>query len=237
MTTSLLGVGESITISFMWEDEDGAPITVLSPAPTLAVTDPAGTVTTPALTQRGATAFWDYVASPDTEGTWLYQGRCLDTDCAVEYTEVVSLWVSETSLGDELDTLLSAVAGNVTSVAPVAPDTLNLTIVRGDDYTTSSGRTLPEWTSDGWSVLDLSAAASVTFKAKTRLGTTIFTKAMNILSDTQVRLQLTDAETAVFDVGVNAYRYDLEAILSVAKGSDVVTLARGQMTVLEDIRA
>lgn len=237
MTTGLIGVDETITVAFVWFDDNGLPLTSLSPAPTLTLTAPDGTETAPALTQRASTPYWDYDFTPDEVGLWALMAECTDTDCAVPTTDPVAVWVSETSLGDELDTLLSAIAGNVTSTAPVAPDTLNLTIVRGDDYTTSSGRTLPEWTSDGWSVLDLSAAASVTFKAKTRLGTTIFTKAMNILSDTQVRLQLTDAETAAFAVGVNAYRYDLEAILSVAKGSDVVTLARGQMTVLEDIRA
>lgn len=136
----------------------------------------------------------------------------------------------------DLDTILNALAGGVTSTAPVDPEALTLTIVRGDDYTTDSGRTLPEWTSDSWTPYDLSAAASVTFKAKTKYGTTIFSKAMDILSDTEVRLQLTTAETAAFDVGANVYSYDVESVLSVAKGSDVITLAQGKMTVVQDVR-
>ena len=127
-------------------------------------------------------------------------------------------------------------AGAVNFTAPVEPSTLALTIVRGDDYSDDSGRTLPTWESDDWSVLDLSAAASVTFKAKTRYGTTIFSKAMGVLSDTEVQLQLTDAETAAFDAGTNAYRYDIEAVLGVAKSGDIVTLAQGTMSVLADVR-
>lgn len=126
--------------------------------------------------------------------------------------------------------------GAVTYTAPVDPITQTLTIVRGDDYTTASGRTLPTWEDADWAVLDLSAATSVTFKAETRYSSTVFTKAMDILSDTEVRLQLTDAETAALAVGTNAYNYDLEAVLSVAKGSDIVTLARGKMSVIEDVR-
>lgn len=139
-------------------------------------------------------------------------------------------------LVDNIGSLISAIAGGVTSTAPVDPTSLTFTIVRGDDYSDDSGRALPEWTSDGWTALDLTAATSVTFKAKTRYGTVVFTKAMDVLSDTQVRLQLTDAETAAFDVGVGAYSYDIESVLSVAKGSDIVTLAQGKMTVLSDVR-
>ena len=133
---------------------------------------------------------------------------------------------------DYLKSLLIS-AENVSFSTPNDPITGDLTLVRGDDYTVSSGRTLPEWSSADWTPFDLSSAASVTFKARTRYSETIFEKAAVVISDTQVRVELTAAETAAFAVGRDAYRFDLEAVLAT---DDVVTLAQGMISVLEDVR-
>ncbi len=124
-------------------------------------------------------------------------------------------------------------AGSVTVVSPVSVVSGgDLEIVRGDDYTASSGRALPEWASAGWSVYDLSAAESITFRAKTRYSEMIFAKAAEAVSDTQVRVELTAAETGGLAVGREAYRFDVEAVLA---SGDVVTLAQGYMHVIEDV--
>ena len=60
----------------------------------------------------------------------------------------------------------------------------------------------------------------------------VFTKAAEVVSDTQVRVELTSAETADFAVGREAYSFDLEAILAVG---DVVTLAQGKIHVILDV--
>lgn len=123
-------------------------------------------------------------------------------------------------------------AGVVTFAAPVNALTSDLEIVRGDDYTAESGRALPEWSSEDWTPLDLSNAASVTLRARARYSGAVFTKAAQVVSDTLVRVELTSAETAAFAVGREAYRFDLEAL--VASG-DVVTLVRGKIHVDSDV--
>ena len=122
---------------------------------------------------------------------------------------------------------------NVTYSAPVDPVSGDVTLVRGDDYTVSSGRALPSWSSDDWTAFDLTHAESVTFRARSRYGETVFEKTAAVLSSTQVRVELTSAETGDFAVGRDAYDFDLQAILVTG---DVVTLAQGQMSVIGDVR-
>lgn len=105
-------------------------------------------------------------------------------------------------------------------------------VLRGDDYLNADGRALL-WSSDDWTPLDLSTAQSVTFRANTRYSGTVFSKTLTVVSDTQIRLELETAETAAFAIGTNAYRFDISAVLF---NDSIVTLARGQMTVLEDVR-
>ena len=69
MTTGIFGLNESVTAAFLWEDADGAPLTALSPAPTVAVTNPNGVVTAPSLTQRGSTGYWDVTITPDSNAS------------------------------------------------------------------------------------------------------------------------------------------------------------------------
>lgn len=124
-------------------------------------------------------------------------------------------------------------AGVVTFAAPVNAQTSDLEIVRGDDYTASSGRALPEWSSEDWTPLDLSNAASVTLRARARYSGAVFTKAASVLSDTQVRVEFTAAETAEFAVGREAYSFDLQAVLA---AGDVVTLVQGKIHVKFDVQ-
>ncbi len=261
--TGLLKVGESITVSFMWEDaSDGSPLTSLSPAPTLAVTAPDGTVTTPSLTQRGSTAFFDYEITPDAAGLWALQARCTDTDCAAEYTEVVPLWVTTNALSDvqaktsqlqftgsvgqekvnsvddHLDDEIAAIllktnlisAGNITLSDPLNATTKRLTLIKGDSYEADTPRPLV-WESADYATFDI---ASVAFKYRSvNNATAAVTKAGTALSTTQMRVELTSTETGALEVGNDAYNYDLEATLT---NGDIVTLARGKITVIADVR-
>lgn len=132
------------------------------------------------------------------------------------------------------DKTLLITAENVSFTTPTDPLSGDLTIVRGDDYTVTSGRALPEWSSDDWAAFDLTSAASITFRARTRYSEMVFETAGAALSDTQVRVELTSAETGDFAAGRDAYHFDLEAVLA---SGDVVTLAQGRIHVLEDVRA
>ena len=58
---------------------------------------------------------------------------------------------------------------NFTVIAPIDPLSGDLTLVRGDDYTVSSGRALPQWSSDDWTAFDLLSAEAVSFRARTPL--------------------------------------------------------------------
>jgi hypothetical protein len=141
-------------------------------------------------------------------------------------------------LDDEIAAILAQVlpinAGNVTYTAPVNPNTGNLTLIRGDDYTEETGRTLPAWSSSDWTPYNLLTAEGVTFRAKSKhYGTTVFEKAVEVVSATQVRLELTSAETATFGIGRDAMRFDIEAELA---GGEIVTLVQGTIHVLEDVR-
>ena len=134
---------------------------------------------------------------------------------------------------DALDTLLTRTSGGVTVVAPVNALTGSLEVIRGDDYTLTSGRPLPTWSSADWTPYDLSTATAIQFRAQPATGGTVFTKAVTALSDTEVRLELTDTETAAFAVGKNSYLFDIQASLLTG---DIVTLVRGYMSVVRDVR-
>jgi hypothetical protein len=123
-------------------------------------------------------------------------------------------------------------SGTVTVSAPVSAQSGDLSLIRGDDYTLSSGRAVPEWSSDDWTAYSLTTATSIRFKAQARYGDTTFEKAGAAVSDTLVRVELTSAETSGLAVGRAAYRFDLEAVLA---SGDVVTLAQGHITVIEDV--
>lgn len=160
-------------------------------------------------------------------------GDPLISDVPGSYDEGTAGWYLG-QLGTIRDKTLLITAENVSFSAPTDPITGDLTLVRGDDYTVTSGRALPEWSSDDWAAFDLTSAASISFRARTRYSETVFETAAAALSDTQVQVELSSAETGAFAVGREAYHFDIEAILA---SGDVVTLAQGQIHVLEDVRA
>ena len=123
-------------------------------------------------------------------------------------------------------------AENVAFTNPTNPITGDLAIVRGDDYTAATGRALPEWSSDDWTPFDLTTAQSVTFKARTRYSESAFEQVATVLSATQVRVEFTSAQTGAFAAGRDVYSFDLEAVLA---GGEIVTLAQGMISVIEDV--
>lgn len=173
----------------------------------------------------------DAVWSATTRTLTSFGTLVADTAAAVWNYATASAGAVSTFGGYILSKLGLISSGSITVTAPVLASG-DVEIVRGDDYLNADGRAL-EWSSDDWTPLDLTSAQSVTFKANTRYMTTVFSKAATVLSDTEVRVELTHAETTLFAVGRNAYRFDLEAVLV---SGDIITLAQGTMTVLEDVR-
>lgn len=181
------------------------------------------------------------LASGSVSAEDLYTAVFKTGDTSVDQRDIPALWVIGKAGVENLDASLASIKAqtdlisvdNVSFTAPTDPITGDLTLVRGDDYTLDSGRPLPTWASDDWAAFSLSTALSVTFKARTPYSETIFAQAASVLSDTQVAVELTSAQTGAFAAGHDAYRFDLEAVL--ATGS-VVTLAQGNITVIEDVR-
>ncbi len=136
-------------------------------------------------------------------------------------------------LGAIRDKTLLITADNVHFSTPTDPITGDLTLVRGDDYTVTSGRALPEWSSDDWSPFSLTTAQGVTFKAQIYPGATIFSTAATVLSDTQVRVELTAAQTGGLTPGSKARLFQIDAVLA---SGDVVTLAYGKITMIENVQ-
>ena len=129
------------------------------------------------------------------------------------------------NLGAGLPKSLLITAENVTFTTPTDPLTGDLTLVRGDDYTVSSGRALPEWSSADWTPFSLTTAASITFKARTRYSETVFEKAAAALGHAGAR-RTDGGGNGALAVGRDAYSFDLEAVLA---SGDVVTLAQGKI--------
>lgn len=149
MTTGLIKPGESQTLTFVWfsntSPPNDAPLATLSPPPTLVVTAPDGTLSTPSLTQRGVTEYWDYTLTPDVVGLWTLQARCQDTNVGEQYAPPLALWVQAESLTDiSADTdLLPGInartsAGPITVVSPVDGKG-NIRIIRNQTYASAIG--------------------------------------------------------------------------------------------------
>jgi hypothetical protein len=240
MTTGLLKIGESVTLTFVWFNAIAAPadapLTTLSPAPTLAMTDPSGTVTAPALVHRGTTEYYDYSFVPTAVGAWGFQARCTDALVAEEYADPLTVWVTANSLADILAKTNLIQVGGITVASPVSPATGNLTLYQGVSYIPSSGEILPEWSSTDWTPFSLTTAASVTWYVKNP-SSVVSSGAVAVLSDTDVQIQtFTSAVTDTLNVGRNIYRLQVWAILDVAHGNAEVIIVDVQLTVSDDIR-
>lgn len=127
-----------------------------------------------------------------------------------------------------LDKLTLVSAGSITVTAPVNAVTQALEVVRGDSYEIGTPRPLL-WESADFADYDV---ATVLFKARSGLGSVVFSKAGAMVTTTQVRVELTAAETADFSVGKNVYDYEIEATLT---NADIVTFVIGKMTVIADV--
>ncbi len=156
------------------------------------------------------------------------------SDATVDQQHIPALWVVGRAWVEDVDAPISSRApysAEVTVLSPVEPDTGDLTLLRGDDYTASSGRALPTWSNPAWTAHNLLSAISVTFKAQSRYDAAVFAHALTVIDATTVQLELTGAQTSAF--AQDSYRFDLEAVLS---GGEVVTLVQGELTIRADVR-
>lgn len=231
-------VGVGFRAFAVFVNSSGVPITdVLSPAPVFTLLSPAGTtlINAQTMTHDGSTEWWYYdipAGTTTTSGGHRAKASCADSDVANSpVLEVVQ--ISDYNL-DTIQAKTDLItSGAISVISPVAPTTLLLTVIRGDDYTIAAGRAIT-WTSTDWSAYGLLTATAITFKAqRTGSSDAIFTKSMTAISSTAVRLELTDAETAAFVTGSAIYKYDVE--LTMANG-EVVTLVQARMTVTADVR-
>lgn len=138
--------------------------------------------------------------------------------------------LTETRAG-YLDNLAFVTSGSVTVTSPVNSDGTLLTLVRGDDYNATDGLELG-FSGTSWPTL---TSATIAFTVK-RNGVTLISTAGSVITATgatkHVHVELTAAQTGLLPVGTKACQYDVQATL--ATSNRIVTLARGDVTVLED---
>jgi hypothetical protein len=128
--------------------------------------------------------------------------------------------------------------GGFVAVEIAGPDTIDFTIVRGDDYTDAASSAW-EFTGTGW--VDLSAVGTtVVLTCRKKANDTVaFTINGTIVTasatDEQVvKFQPTATETNPLAVGSAVYKYDIQANIPATPTAQIKTLVLGSITVLED---
>jgi hypothetical protein len=218
---------------------NGDPAEV-NPVPTVRLVTPAGNESSPgSATLRNGTGnvpVYDYDFSSSTTGTHLvvFETTDANADAQVFAEDII---VSTGGGGGSLTAAqvwayttrtLTDVQG-MTIIQAAVDAVGNIQIRRGDSYSTARGNPI-KWVSADYATLNVNQASSVTFRM--RIGDSVFSKAMTIFSTTEVRLELTTAETEAFLLG--QYQYDVSAVWTNAP-NDVVTLASGYATIVGDV--
>lgn len=131
--------------------------------------------------------------------------------------------------------LFTSPGSQVTYTGPVAQSG-DVTLVRGDDYTSADSRAL-EWTSETASDWPTLTGATIAFTVKSRsVGSSELIEAGSVVTATgaskKVRVELTAVETALA-IG-NDHAFDVQATLSSGRK---VTLVCGKLVVLLDYSA
>jgi hypothetical protein len=129
-------------------------------------------------------------------------------------------------------------AGQVTIESPLSGDGLHLTLVRGDTYSATIGRAI-EFTDESLAWPDLTGATITFTVRRKRTPEDVQITATGTASRASeadpwvVSLDLTAAATAAMAVGSKSHVFDLRATLDDDDAS-VITLCRGECTVIED---
>ena len=207
----------------------------------------------------------DYIAPPNTGAIAIAVENQLANEFAAIPTNVGLRTVGATPPGNSADALLRAAGGaadplmnpvpgnypagsagealgdvrtlrarGVTLINPIT-EALELILVRGDTYTIASGREdLPEWSSPEWSPLGLTSAPAITFKAsRTSGGAVVLSLPVTALSATRIQLELDSDDTSHLSPLSGGYSYDIQLTQT---GGAIITLVRGKMTILSDVR-
>ena len=222
--------GDTITLSVVLRDSAGAAITTAIDAnftETIRHATPAGVVTTPSVSAWAHVAAGLYTAtiSPAVEGT--YYG-------VVDYdgTPDQSFLVDETVTADIVSEVTTA---TVVTTAPVASDG-DVTLYQADTYDADESRAL-EWSTSSAGTWPTLTGATIAFVARHRsqTGRTISATGSVVVgtgASKQVRVELTATDTASKPAGT----YDYQVIATLTN-AHVVTLAAGDLTLTERIRA
>jgi hypothetical protein len=143
-------------------------------------------------------------------------------------------WAVDPREGEYLDVPVSSrlpIGASVVYAGPVAPSG-EIGLVRGDSYLTADGRQL-RWTIIDDGTLDLTGA-TVTFTARSPDRRHTITKSGTVHTATGtekvVWVELASSDTDI-PPRVRGYSYDVQATKG---GTDIITIARDKLTVLED---
>lgn len=142
----------------------------------------------------------------------------------------------DTKLTDIYTQTAAIIAGKVEARSPLLQNGTHLVLVRGDDYTQAAGQPL-EWTDTGGNWPDLTGATvTLTIRAKNKDGSggaQLLQTTGTYIAGTpkKIRIEPTAAATDALSPGNRVNVFDVRATLS---GGQVVTLVRGENTVLED---
>lgn len=189
-------------------------------------------VTGASATDRGD-GFYDYVldgATVVTEaGTYYYVFKT--STSTVDQQHVPGVMLVGMAGVEHLDADISSRAASGASVTVSSPvvDAGTIEVVKGDSYAASQSRAI-DFTFSG--VPDLSTADSLTLTVRSPDGNRLLEATGSDLSATQIRFELTSAQTGALNPG--SYFFDIQAVFP---GSLRVTLARGDFSVLSDASA
>jgi calcineurin-like phosphoesterase family protein len=189
------------------------------------------------LTFNAANAVYAYgsIGGASAEEVWTYYNRTLTDKSGFSLTSAYD--AAKTAASQASVDALAAKIGEgtvINVISPLNPESLQLTLVRGDDYAAADGRAL-EWSSSDWPDLtDATVIFSAVPAKKSVSGKWSTTATVVHPGETTqiVRVELTTTQTASLDVGPNAYLYDIEATLV---NGHRVTLATGKITVKPDM--
>jgi hypothetical protein len=135
---------------------------------------------------------------------------------AAVWDALTSGLVTVGSIGKLLVDKQALITSGIVSVSSPVASGLNVTTIQGDDYDLADGRPL-DWTVASTATLTGGTVAVVIAGVETYVG--------SVTSETNIRLELTAAQTALIPVG--PHRYQVIVTQSVGNGADVLTLVQG----------
>lgn len=230
-----------LPIAFSAAFLDGNADPIAGATVTMTIRNAAGVavVTSGAATERTGESgsYYEYIYTPVADTTYTAVASTNHASALQNWLLVGSATAEQDNSGGGLTAeevwewpVRTLTSPTLTFQAPFGPDAETLNLVRGDTYSDGVDNRPLQWSSAAWPVL--TGGSVVLLMRSVSAPNDIQSFAGTIESATAVQVELTAAQTAVFDVSSNvnqpAYHYTVVATLS---DGGIVTLVRGNVIV------